>query len=723
MITLSGEVSRLRFGAPAGGFQVFDVLVSAPSEYSGSLVTAVGDLPEVEAGFSVRLNGDFQRHPRYGSRFRFSSGMVVVPSSGTGLRAFLGSGRIEGVGKVLAGKLHDHFGDGLRDALDRGAPSLTTCPGIGKVRAESISAAWKRSASIREAVILLCDMGLTSSQAARIAGKWGESAPARVAADPWELQRQLRGFGFLSADRIALAIGISRDSPVRLAAAIRFVLSQAGEAGHLFLPFDRLLEQSCALAGVPADKVSSRLETMAAAGELVSAERDGGRILFLPHHWKNEMETAEALSRLALAGVGPVDPGSFAGSDRLAPSQFDALHRLCSCSVSVLTGGPGTGKTTVTASLTAMCREKGIRIALCAPTGRAAMRIRETSGCDAMTIHRMLEYNPATDCFARNPSNPIDADWVVVDESSMIDTEIFFALVSAVRPGCRITFVGDADQLPPVGPGDPFRQLIASGMVPVARLTEVFRQAEGSSIVSAAHNVLAGVMPRSDTASESDPGEFHVVMREDPLEAAAMVVTLVCDRIPARFGLDPVRDIQVLAPMRKGSCGTDAINDALRRRLNPACVDEPEGRFLAGDRVMQTRNNYDLDVFNGDIGLVVGDASGGGIVVGFDGRQVVFRREDLDDIAPASAVTVHKSQGSEFPAVVICMHNQHYVMLRRNLLYTALTRGRKVVVLVGSAKAIGMALSNFGEEPRNTLLALRIREAVGRAATGRQLSI
>jgi len=337
-----------------------------------------------------------------------------------------------------------------------------------------------------------------------------------------------------------------------------------------------------------------------------------------------------------------------------------------------------------------------------------------------MTIHRMLEYNPATDSFARNSASPIEADWVVVDEFSMIDMEIFSALVSAIRPGCRITFVGDADQLPPVGPGDPFRQLIASGMVPVARLTEVFRQAEGSSIVSAAHSVLAGVMPHSDTASESDPGDFHVVLREDPVEAAAMVVTLVCDRILARFGLDPVKDIQVLVPMRKGTCGADAINRALRQRLNPASDANPDRRFLAGDRVMQTRNNYDLDVFNGDIGLVEGDAPGGGTIVGFDGRRVVFRREDLDDLVPASAVTVHKSQGSEFPAVVICMHNQHYVMLRRNLLYTALTRGRKVVVLVGSAKAIGMSLSNFREEARNTLLSLRIREAVGRQSHPRQ---
>lgn len=713
LITLIGEVSRLRFGDASSGFQVFDVLVSGPEDYAGRQVTAVGDLPDVEAGFDVRLNGDFHSHPRFGPQFRFLSGMVVPPSTGLGLRTFLASGRVEGVGKVLAGRLFDHFGDGLRAALDAGAPALRDCPGIGKARAEAISSAWRRGVDIREAIILLCEMGLTPAQAGRITGKWGESAPARVAADPWDLQRYLRGFGYRSADRIALAIGIPPNSPLRLAAALGYVLSTAGDAGHLFLSADRLVEQAAELTGVAADILALRLDEMISVRELVADEAGGERVVYLPSAWRDETLAASCLAGLVRVGAVPVGRSAFDRVGSLASSQMDALRTLCSAPVSVLTGGPGTGKTTVTAVLIGICRQSGLRVALGAPTGRAAMRVRETSGHEALTLHRLLEYNPATDAFGRGPGNPIDADWVVIDESSMIDMQMFASLVSAVRPGCRLTFVGDADQLPPVGPGDPFRQLIASGIAPVARLTEVFRQSEGSSIVAAAHSVLSGVMPQSDRASGSDPGEFHVVFRDDPQDAADMVLTLVCERIPARFGLDPRRDIQILVPMKKGVCGADAINEAVRRRLNPSLSpdDASSGRFFTGDRVIQTRNNYDLDVFNGDIGMVRGPAADGGLVVGFDGREVVFRKDDLEDLAPAAAVTVHKSQGSEFPAVVICMHNQHFMMLRRNLLYTALTRGRKVVVLVGSGKAVGMALSNFREEVRNTLLARRIVEA------------
>ncbi len=713
LITLVGEVSRLRFGDEGRGFQVFDVRVSEPVEMAGRQVVAVGGLSDVQVGFNVRLNGDFQNHPRFGRQFRFLSGMVVPPETGRGLVAFLSSGRIEGIGPVLAKRLHQHFGEGLRAALDEGPATLIRCRGIGMGRAAAIHEAWKRGTSLREAAILLGEMGLTPAQAARITSVWGESAPARVAANPWDLQRFLRGFGFRSADRIALATGIASDAPARLEAALEYSLSSSAAQGHLFLDESRLIETAAALTGVPPDTLHRSLESLLAGGSLVADSLGGETVVYRREARVQELAAARQVAMLARSRCRPVVPLSGRDPGVLAPSQLLAIDRLMSSPVSVLTGGPGTGKTTVVSFLMGLCRDSGLRLALAAPTGRAAMRMRESSGHEAVTLHRLLEYNPATDSFARCSSNPIEADWVVVDESSMIDMEMFAMLVEAIRPGCRLTLVGDADQLPPVGAGDPFRQLIQSGRVPVARLTEVFRQGAGSSIVRAAHAVLAGEMPCSDRSSDVDPGEFHLVLREDPAAAAEMVIALVCDRIPARFGLDPSRDIQILAPMKKGSCGTDALNESVRRRLN--LTDQSDGddgpRFVPGDRVIHNRNNYDLEVFNGDIGIVSGTMDNGSISVAFEGRDVFFKPEDQEDLSAASAVTVHKAQGSEFPAVVTCLHDQHFVMLRRNLLYTALTRGRKLVVLVGSGRAIRMALSNHREEVRNTMLAARLVRA------------
>jgi exodeoxyribonuclease V alpha subunit len=706
---LTGELVRVRYEDDQQGFSVFDVQVDAPQSLAGTTVTAVGSIQELAEGLEVRLSGEFRTHPRFGRQFKFSSGMVLPPGTGRGIRAFLASGRVEGIGRVLAERLSSHFGDGLREALDAGEKRLVECPGIGPGRAGTIAAAWRRSASLREVVILLCDMGLTPAQASRIAARWGEAAPTRVAADPYELQRQLRGFGFRSADLIASAIGIAPDSPLRLKAAVRYMLSSAEDAGHLYMNSDSLVEEAAAITGTGPDVISSIVSTMIEQGDLSADRDDSGDVVYLPENLKMEVAGAAAVHVLVSAGPGRAVSLAGCAGGFLAPSQIKALNVLISSTVSILTGGPGTGKTTVTAELIRLCALSGMSVALAAPTGRAAMRLRETSGHEAMTLHRLLEFNPADGRFTRCRANPLDVDWVIVDESSMIDMSMFSTLLSAIRPGCRLTLVGDADQLPPVGPGDPFRQLISSGCVPVARLSEVFRQGEGSSIVSAAHRIISGMMPDSDRSGPLDPGEFHIVMKENPEDAADMVVTLVCERIPARFGLDPLRDIQVLAPMKKGSCGTDALNYAIRQRLRPDAAPV----LSPGDRVIQTRNNYQLDVFNGDIGLIVSRQADGGLIVRFDQREVSFSSSDADDLAPASAVTVHKSQGSEFPAVVVCMHNQHFVMLRRNLLYTAVTRGRRLVVVVCSDKALGMAVRNFREEPRNTMFSRRLVSLTG----------
>lgn len=692
---------------------MFDVLVSQPVDMSGTTVTAVGALPGLTGGMEVRLTGDFRSHPRFGVQFRFSSGMQSPPSSGRGIMAFLSSGAVEGVGKVLATRLFSHFGDGLRAALDAGPDALVACPGIGPGRAAAIWNAWKKGVEAREAVIALCEMGLSPAQASRIAVLWGASAPSIVASDPWSLQKHLRGYGFKSADRIASRIGTDPLAPPRLKAAVAFALSSALDNGHLFVREDILLDVAARLVELLPSQVAPGLDALVSAGEAV---RDGGHcegvVVYAATALRAETGAASRLAVLLRKEPFPIPAAGCAEESDLAPSQRDALRTVCSFPVSILTGGPGTGKTTVVGRLISLGRKSGIRVSLAAPTGRAAMRMRETSGVEALTLHRLLEYNPSIDRFMRGPDSPVEADWIVVDESSMIDMFMFDALLAAIKPGTRLTLVGDADQLPPVGPGDPFRELIRSGTVPVARLTEVFRQGSGSSIVAAAHEVMAGRVPSSDSSSPSDPGDFHVVFRESPEEAADLVVTLVTERIPARFGLDPRLDVQVLAPMKKGSCGTDELNERIRRRLNVG-VDEELGAevpYLPGDRVMQTRNNYDLDVFNGDIGTVVGPSGDNGLIVRFDSRMVRIPGPDVEDLCQAFATTVHKSQGSEFPAVVVCMHNQHFVMLRRNLLYTAVTRGRRVVVLVGSRKAIGMAAGNAMEEARNTFLASRLRK-------------
>lgn len=694
--TITGTVERvIHYGQ--------DYTVFKLQTHDGLTVIVVGPATDIAPGLEVRATGTFQNHPRYGMRFRASTALVLPPEGRSGILAYLSSGKVKGIGKALARRLMDHFGDRTREALDAGPEKLCEVPGIGKGRALAICEAWRRETTKRETFILLVEMGLTPAQAQRLMRVLGDEAPARVKQDPYGLTKLVPGIGFKTADAIATRVGLPPDSPARLKAAVIHVLQDAAEQGHVFLERNTLISAACALTGQSEAMVHDAVISLTASQAIV-IERgpDGADVAYEAGMYRTEMSVA---ARLYLLMSQPCERLNVSINAKLAQSQQDALYQVTSSPVAVLTGGPGTGKTTIVGALISSAKAQGLRVALAAPTGRAAMRLKEATGYEAKTVHRLLEFNPRTLRFGRDETHPLETDLVVVDEASMLDLIMIDRLLRAVSPGTRVIFVGDSDQLPPVGPGDPFRDIIASKAVTVARLKEVFRQESGSLIVTNAHRVLGGQMPINSPRSDQ-ARDFHIVFREEPGEVASTVVQLVCERIPAHFGLDPVRDVQTIAPMHRGECGTESLNAALRQRLVPGS----EGRrFAPGDRVIQNRNDYELEVFNGDIGTVSEVFSDGSVKVQFDDREVLYPPDATEDLGLAYAITVHKAQGSEFDAVVIALHTQHYMMLRRNLFYTAITRGKKLVVVVCSQRALRIAVQDARSEQRNTMLAERLR--------------
>lgn len=710
--TLTGRVTRVVFQDDAEAFAIFDLEVPGRGK-----TRVAGHALDLRPGLDVRVTGDFRDHPRFGRQLKATTVMVLAPERPEAIAAYLASGRVQGIGKGLAASLVAFFGDRIREVLDGDADGLRACPGIGRERARVIHEAWHRQRRERETWVLLAGLGLTPGQILKVMRAYGDEGPARVHDNPYDLIRRVPGIGFKTADAIGEKVGVARDAAIRMEASVRFVLDEAAESGHVFLPESDLAQRVADLTGQPAARAVMAVQDAASRGTCIVRDDPSGPIVFDADLHRVESEVARRLRVLTAERIRPVPvPDGRLGRLTLAPSQREALASLTSSAVCVLTGGPGTGKTTVVGALLALARRAQLRVLLAAPTGRAAMRMKEATGVEARTLHRLLEFNPRTGRFARDDLHPLDADWVVVDEASMLDIVLLGHLLRALSPGTRLTLVGDADQLPPVGPGDPFRDLIASGAVPVARLREIFRQGAGSAIVHAAHQVLSGrepTTPGEGLAGDDRPSartlhDFYVVLREDPADVASVIERLVVERIPTRFGLDPRRDVQVLAPMHRGDCGTEALNRALRNRLNPSAAARPG--LHAGDRVLQTRNNYHKEVFNGDIGLVVDRRQDGTIRVQFEDRLADFDPSDADDLSLAYAISVHKAQGSEFPAVVVALHTQHYVMLRRNLLYTALTRGRRLCVLVGNRRAIRLAVANDRVEARNTRLAARLRE-------------
>jgi len=692
----------------------------------GVVFTAVGPLLGVHQGDELRLTGRWVQHDRFGEQLEVSTFVHVTPSTLEGIRRFLSSGRIRGIGPKMAERIVDRFDLETLEVMERDPERLLEVSGIGKKTLESIKQSWVKHRGVQQIMVFLAAHGVTPGIAVKVYGRYGPAGLDVVRSNPYRLAEDVFGVGFRTADRIGRKLGIPDDAPERLEAGLLFVLQEATGEGHVFLPRDEALATASDLLAVDLDSLDAALTRLEQQQRVVIRPRIDGHPAVYPTRLElAESTVAEGLHDIIRgAGKAPkIDvPRAITWYQsrvgiELAPRQREAMAAALVEPVVVITGGPGTGKTTLIQGVIQILGEKDQRVLLAAPTGRAAKRLKETTGADARTIHRLLEFNPRDLSFNRNRSNPLEADVVVLDEVSMLDVELAAHLIRAVPLSCRLVLVGDADQLPSVGPGNVLADLIASGSVRVVRLVDIFRQANRSLIVENAHRINHGRMPIAGRNDELC--DFYFVSRDDPSEAAELAIDFVIRRIPHRFKLDALDDIQLLSPMHRGELGVGRLNERLQLLLASSGPELAVGtrRFRPGDKVMQTRNNYELDIYNGDIGRVTSvDTEERELIVSFDGRPVRLASDDLDDVVPAYACTIHKAQGCEYPAVVIVLHHQHYVMLQRNLLYTAVTRGRQLVVIVGSRRALGRAVRNATVRKRYTMLAERLRSA-GRPST------
>ncbi len=712
---IEGTVEKLFFVNEENGYAVVRL------DRDGESVVAVGTILSPAVGQRLRLKGAWTKHPRFGRQFRFDECSVTAPITVEGIESYLSSGLIPGIGPRLAGSMVQTFGMQTLEVLDVHPEQLGRIPGIGAKRLDTIRKAWAEQRGTRETMVFLQSYGVGLGLAARIYKQYGARTIRMVEEDPYRLAREIPGIGFLIADRIAVNLGLPRDSISRAQAGILHTLSEANAQGHVYLPRLRLIQDAQKTLQIDREIIGRALDALQQDGRLVieTFPDSATRPVYLPSFHRAEKGVAELLRRLLEAR--PATPTDRTHTRRidpdkalewvqrrmnitLAPKQEDALRTALTHRAAIITGGPGTGKTTIIRSLLAVLEKEGRATILAAPTGRAAKRLKETSGHDAATIHRLLEYSPGERRFRRNREYPLACDTLILDETSMVDIRLMYRLLLSLPRGVSLILVGDADQLPSVGPGCVLKDLILSGVIPVVELTEVHRQAEASRIVVNAHRINIGLTPLSEPE-----GDFYFIEQEDPNRISQIIVELCRDRIPRRFNLDPVNDIQVLSPMRRGEVGVTNLNRLLQQTLNPPDPRIGEGIFKASDKVMQTRNNYDKDVYNGDIGRVERvDPGSRSASVRFDDRRVRYEGHEVDELVLAYAISVHKSQGSEFPAVVVPVVTQHYMLLQRNLIYTAVSRGKKLVVLIGSTKALRIAVGNTDTGDRFSMLKHRL---------------
>jgi exodeoxyribonuclease V alpha subunit len=714
---LSGIIERVTFHNPDNGFAVLRVQVSGRR----GLFTVVGNLPSAVVGEYIEATGAWIQDREHGLQFKADQLRTTPPHTVEGIEKYLASGLIKGIGRHYARKIVEVFGERTLAVIDESPSFLQEIKGIGPRRIQRIRESWREQKAVRAIMVFLQSHGVGTARAVRIYKTYGEQAVELVRENPYRLATEVWGFGFDTTDQLAQRLGIDRESPLRARAAVRYVLQKlSNEQGHCGVPEAAAVEETVNLTGIDREVVTAAVEQQRQEGELVREPFDGDMEpwLYLKPLFLAELGVARALLALR-AGAHPLpalDVERAVGwvektmGLTLASSQRDAIRQAATRKALVVTGGPGTGKTTIVKGILEIFSARGQRCSLCAPTGRAAKRLGETTGREAKTIHRLLEFDPALGGFKRDRNLQLDTDLLIVDEASMVDVVLMNRLLQAVPPWACVVLVGDVDQLPSVGPGAVLADVIASGAVPVVRLTEIFRQAGASGIVRAAHRVNQGEMPES---CEPGKGDFYFVEADMPEAILRKLITMVRERIPARFGLDPVRDVQVLTPMQRTELGVRNLNVRLQEVLNPAGGGpqvECEGwTFRVGDKVLQTVNNYQKEVFNGDIGRVtVIDPDEQELTVDYDGRPVAYDFGELDEIALAYSLSIHKSQGSEYPAVLVPLHTQHYTLLQRNLLYTAITRGKQLVVLVGSVKALSLAVQRQDTARRFTALKWRL---------------
>lgn len=797
MDVLRGVLERITYHNEETGYTVAKLIPEVRSQANAGQsgfgrnreVAIIGTMVGINVGESVELQGRWAIHAEYGRQFVVESMRTVLPATVAGIEKYLGSGLIRGVGPVTAKRIVKHFGVETLTIIEEAPDRLNEVPSVGSKRAQMITAAWQEQKAIKEVMLFLQSHSVSTGLATKIYKFYGDDAIGIVQQDPYRLARDIYGIGFLTADRIAQALGLAPDSPQRVAAGVAYALNQATEEGHVFLPTSELVKQASELLDVSREEIGLGVVCLWHEAQVKVAVQPGGvelapvvtppvddgipqliaehgqlyavatttqaqqvleeeRAIYLTPFYYSEQGVANQLQRLIYLGESAFLPflhqrqdweKIFAAAEqttglRLAPQQRMAIQAAITHRLTVLTGGPGTGKTTSIRTLLQICEQYRFRVVLAAPTGRAAKRLAETTGREAKTLHRLLEFKPAEGMsFQRNADNPLEGDLLIVDEASMLDLLLTNHLLKAIPPGMHLLLVGDVDQLPSVGAGNVLKDVIAAieernieieklkelgqplryqspHQAAVIRLQTIFRQAAGSFIITNAHRINEGSMPTVDNEQATD---FFLFRTEEPERAAQLCVELVQSRIPKRFAI-PSQDIQVLSPMHRGVIGVGALNEALQAGLNPPAAQKAEKRignrvYRLGDRVMQIRNNYDKDVYNGDMGAIHGiDVEMQKVTVVIDGRPVVYDFLELDELIHAYAVSVHKSQGSEFPAVVIPVLTSHYMMLQRNLLYAAVTRAKRLVVLVGQPKAIAMAVKNDKVTQRFTGLRERL---------------